>query len=155
MFLLILLSVHLTVPLLFSLHSTMFLLILVRYEKISYPNCPLHSTMFLLILKVVHSKRPAAGFTFHYVSINTQQRPRRQSQSLTFTFHYVSINTSDRQGWGDRCYAFTFHYVSINTVMPQLTHIIFVSLHSTMFLLIPAPLNHRLILPYYTIFCRP
>ena len=93
MFLLILLSVHLTVPLLFSLHSTMFLLILVRYEKISYPNCPLHSTMFLLILKVVHSKRPAAGFTFHYVSINTQQRPRRQSQSLTFTFHYVSINT--------------------------------------------------------------
>ena len=35
--------------------------------------------------------------------------------------------------YGD-AFLFTFQYVSINT---------------------PAPLNHRLILPYYTIFCRP
>ena len=53
-------------------------------------------------------------------------------------------------------FVFTFHYVSINTVMGDgLAKVSGGTLHSTMFLLIPAPLNHRLILPYYTIFCRP
>ena len=51
--------------------------------------------------------------------------------------------------------SFTFHYVSINTLRFQPCQLHWRALHSTMFLLIPAPLNHRLILPYYTIFCRP
>ena len=50
---------------------------------------------------------------------------------------------------------FTFQYVSINTGKEIEKNELKYTLHSNMFLLIPAPLNHQLILPYYTIFCRP
>ena len=55
-------------------------------------------------------------------------------KSRIFTFQYVSINTLTEDKSDEYVVFFTFQYVSINT---------------------PAPLNHRLILPYYTIFCRP
>ena len=116
------------------------------------------------------------SFTFQYVSINTQSYFSRKPNhshlhsnmfllipssaagllgKILFTFQYVSINTNSGTTSSGSASGFTFQYVSINTresfsEFPSEVH-----LHSNMFLLIPAPLNHRLILPYYTIFCRP
>ena len=72
--------------------------------------------MFLLILKK-HDNYYVAGpvFTFHNVSINTGTGTNATIDSIIFTFHNVSINTK--------------------AICGQLK--IEVSLHSTMFLLIP------------------
>ena len=59
----------------------------------------------------------------------------------SFTFHYVSINTIAVGVSIATLTAFTFHYVSINTPLKFQLLFLFVSLHSTMFLLIPRPLH--------------
>ena len=56
---------------------------------------------------------------------------------FVFTFHYVSINTRSDQHRGKCRTDFTFHYVSINTRCSSSRSLCFLSLHSTMFLLIP------------------
>ena len=77
-----------------SLHSTMFLLILIPYASSFSVYCPLHSTMFLLILNFVCAGVPSAYFfTFHDVSINTHLRRLNNEIKYGFTFHDVSINT--------------------------------------------------------------
>ena len=54
-----------------------------------------------------------------------------------FTFHNVSINTAIAHNVINRLFDFTFHNVSINTKwQKQLTQTL-MTLHSTMFLLIP------------------
>ena len=98
-----------------SLHSTMFLLILIAVKlllglqaftfhdvsinthRVFYPglqNASLHSTMFLLIRSSNLRYLPYLSFfTFHDVSINTDPVLRNRTLSTAFTFHDVSINT--------------------------------------------------------------
>ena len=141
----------------------------------------LHSTMFLLILRDRRDQTDKAyNFTFHYVSINTRMATQEDFDKFYFTFHYVSINTrmltpeylrqitlhstmfllilaaflqEDRKllslhstmfllilPWRtsiSKHAVFTFHYVSINTRNSFYQPRDFTSLHSTMFLLIP------------------
>ena len=96
----------------------------------------LHSTMFLLIHDSNLFIQSFLDFTFHYVSINTASGIIPSPNILNFTFHYVSINTKKYTESPDYLFAFTFHYVSINTIDSCFANDYFVSLHSTMFLLI-------------------
>ena len=57
---------------------------------------------------------------------------------IYFTFHYVSINTFTVSPFDSFASVFTFHYVSINTVSDENNTYNQTTLHSTMFLLIPA-----------------
>ena len=57
---------------------------------------------------------------------------------LFFTFHDVSINTPTNFVFLSSGYPFTFHDVSINTGRAKFYPAKFLSLHSTMFLLIPS-----------------
>ena len=93
----------------------MFLLIpsFERHKKRLY--CTLHSTMFLLILLRRPKCRPDCFFTFHYVSINTGICASSFVNPILFTFHYVSINTTTPNFFKSSISHFTFHYVSINT----------------------------------------
>ena len=79
----------------FALHSTMFLLILAGLIlEASVLITSLHSTMFLLIPSRLRDFSYLLQiFTFHYVSINTENEFLRNTKSFSFTFHYVSINT--------------------------------------------------------------
>ena len=78
---------------------------------------PLHSTMFLLIQKTGSATITATYlFTFHDVSINTSRQYQEAQYLLDFTFHDVSINTGRAKFYPAK----------------------FLSLHSTMFLLIPS-----------------
>ena len=72
--------------------------------------------MFLLILRGAYTNVKTSNFTFHYVSINTTCITFLYLVGFAFTFHYVFINTTYR--W--------------DGLMEN--HL---SLHSTMFLLIP------------------
>ena len=99
------------------LHSTMFLLIPLSDQREVLQVVYLHSTMFLLIRGNCKSITGKISFTFHNVSINTQES--------TFNPALVEI--------------FTFHNVSINTASPYAIQINETNLHSTMFLLIPHP----------------
>ena len=76
----------------------------------------LHSTMFLLILIAVKLLLGLQAFTFHDVSINTDTTQSRKDSVLNFTFHDVSINTFIPRQAVLHCAVFTFHDVSINTV---------------------------------------
>ena len=78
-------------------------------------NRTLHSTMFLLIPVLIKGVSKQKVFTFHYVSINTCIAGWILSREVIFTFHYFSINTG--------------------IVLRDFTGR-FLSLHSTMFLLI-------------------
>ena len=51
------------------LHSTMFIFISYRYEKIKHCVSNLHSTMFIFILGNNTLPEPVSTFTFHYVYI--------------------------------------------------------------------------------------
>ena len=97
----------------------------------------LHSTMFLLILIAVKLLLGLQAFTFHDVSINTDTTQSRKDSVLNFTFHDVSINTLFFQALFDFRNIFTFHDVSINTYMVINAKDSLITLHSTMFLLIP------------------
>ena len=103
-----------------TLHSIMFLLILLLPRPSFSILSSLHSIMFLLIRKRyrMYSSRPAS-FTFHNVSINTY-RP--------------GINLF-------RFFLFTFHNVSINTPIPGSEKTLSPTLHSIMFLLIRCQAN--------------
>ena len=160
-----------------SLHSTMFLLIPEFSRMSRKPGIFTFHYVSINTYEDRDRKGNPSGFTFHYVSINTKMIwffsrivfPLHSTMFLLirhqifdglilfydFTFHYVSINTVPGEELSVLPYIFTFHYVSINTFVLLWVLLRLQSLHSTMFLLIPAPLNHRLILPYYTIFCRP
>ena len=77
-----------------TLHSTMFLLIICSMMVTSH-SFSLHSTMFLLIPSFSPNfSRVKSDFTFHYVSINSEQTVLESAQRRTFTFHYVSINSN-------------------------------------------------------------
>ena len=76
----------------------------------------LHSTMFLLILGDIGSGEIAADFTFHNVSINTTRGKLWKCHESAFTFHNVSINTAKMLGITPKTFYFTFHNVSINTL---------------------------------------
>ena len=97
----------------------------------------LHSTMFLLIPVQNVFKAYHVIFTFHNVSINTYSVSYYYHLPSTFTFHNVSINTEEPVRYAPWVLCFTFHNVSINTAMSPFRLSSFVSLHSTMFLLIP------------------
>ena len=75
---------------------------------------PLHSTMFLLIREALDREVSFVNFTFHNVSINTDTVAPKSRVVLSFTFHNVSINTN-----------------IVNTILKR-----YITLHSTMFLLI-------------------
>ena len=94
----------------------MFLLIPLSLFMQHIHDLSLHSTMFLLILIAVKLLLGLQAFTFHDVSINTDTTQSRKDSVLNFTFHDVSINTLARRVQG---------------VKKEIT------LHSTMFLLIP------------------
>ena len=119
----------------------------------------LHSTMFLLIQSAdSSSKVPGTTFTFHDVSINTKiadsglttGNPLHSTMFLLilwdcrvrlgiwyFTFHDVSINTIAVITIDETPTLFTFHDVSINTKQDSCQCRCDDTLHSTMFLLIP------------------
>ena len=79
-----------------SLHSTMFLLIRDLFFTCFNVFQSLHSTMFLLILTTISlSDAWRKIFTFHNVSINTENGNEYPTLFFRFTFHNVSINTSD------------------------------------------------------------
>ena len=94
----------------------MFLLILWENYRSTVIICSLHSTMFLLIL-VSPPTLPdtSVSFTFHNVSINTSIAVKIRHHIINFTFHNVSINTKLPNSFGSIRYLFTFHNVSINT----------------------------------------
>ncbi len=74
----------------------------------------LHSIMFLLF----HSSKPEldqrnATFTFHYVSIISDQKDQNTDRGISFTFHDVSIISAWLDENGYSLEDFTFHYVSI------------------------------------------
>ena len=58
---------------------------------------------------------------------------------MIFTFHYVSINISSKSSILSFFLVFTFHYVSINIRQNQAETVRYLSLHSTMYLLIYVP----------------
>ena len=91
----------------------MYLLKLLRHKKRLPPKGDLHSTMYLLKLAVQG-----------YISLQYQ-----------FTFHYVSIKTDDLIINSKNLILFTFHYVSIKTPTSPITIVFFLNLHSTMYLL--------------------
>ena len=162
-----------------SLHSNMFLLIpfymlnyMSRQGQFRFQYVYINTTRLVwVILRIT-------GFTFQYVSINTffaAHNRRREQTGLHSNMFLLILRLS-------RCSKQTLARLHSNmfllirlfsnlnlTQLPCLhsnmfllirllcseTYIIFCCLHSNMFLLIPAPLNHQLILPYYTIFCRP
>ena len=97
------------------LHSTMFLLIPLSDQREVLQVVYLHSTMFLLIRGNCKSITGKISFTFHNVSINTQESTFNPALVEIFTFHNVSINT-----------------VKLIFEVRTVSH-----LHSTMFLLIP------------------
>ena len=97
----------------------------------------LHSTMFLLILIAVKLLLGLQAFTFHDVSINTDTTQSRKDSVLNFTFHDVSINTVVIVQAVSSFSFFTFHDVSINTNVNSFDFHVYLPLHSTMFLLIP------------------
>ena len=119
----------------------------------------LHSIMFLLIQNPeVNSSYYFTYFTFHNVSINTENPDVSGVDFQNFTFHDVSINTLSSTHSKSRVvplhstmflliqktgsatitatYLFTFHDVSINTGVTSRTAFLKHPLHSTMFLLI-------------------
>ena len=71
----------------------MFLLIPLSLFMQHIHDLSLHSTMFLLILIAVKLLLGLQAFTFHDVSINTDTTQSRKDSVLNFTFHDVSINT--------------------------------------------------------------
>ena len=119
--------------------------------------------MFLLILRRSSGSWPGTCFTFQYVSINTRGNLSSPPRPYHFTFQYVSINTHSLSLAFSSVCSFTFQYVSINTdaeiiqsaAVPDFTFqyvsintnitkdpmIVFISLHSNMFLLIRVVLD--------------
>ena len=115
----------------------MFLLIRNKKSHRLHRFFSLHSTMFLLILASSFSRCRASVFTFHNVSINTHAPFEDFLLYFLFTFHNVSINTifillfsfcflplhstmflliqKTNSGHGGTVLYFTFHNVSINT----------------------------------------
>ena len=77
------------------------------------------------------------SFTFHDVSINTDSSNATATQTKSFTFHDVSINTVLVALFMIQIQDFTFHDVSINTKTAYQQSDSLLTLHSTMFLLIP------------------
>ena len=124
MFLLIRLSVYYLSSVYFSLHSTMFLLILAEGQFFAHTSYftfhnvsinTLSSSVFPHNPSVVRVLKLSSFFTFHNVSINTRPAYPPRCIRCNFTFHNVSINTTTRY----LCFIiqtiFTFHNVSINT----------------------------------------
>ena len=122
----------------FTLHSTMFLLILPDILKFYSNKNTLHSTMFLLIpfLKRMSKHMQKALHSTMFLLIRCSII--LQHFTRLFTFHNVSINTDNGTDNDSERTSFTFHNVSINTHLVAHKKEIFISLHSTMFLLIRA-----------------
>ncbi len=73
--------------------------------------------MFLLIQNPeVNSSYYFTYFTFHNVSINTENPDVSGVDFQNFTFHDASINTDNQMHEVDAYCIFTFHDVSINTM---------------------------------------
>ena len=141
MFLLILFATRILTLFIYNLHSTMFLLIQSLPSGIRSVNHNLHSTMFLLIPRPeIHSS--TESFHLHSTMFLLILRASRCSRFRNaFTFHYVSTYTNVKSvtPYTDR--KFTFHYVSTYTSEEKIKRVGHEHLHSTMFLLIPAPVN--------------
>ena len=117
----------------FTLHSTMFLLIPQQQFANWDCNASLHSTMFLLIrrsLQLQSHRFPV--FTFHNVSINTHRNQSEGKFEHFFTFHNVSINTIFSLTSIATTSIFTFHNVSINTEVPHPSalYLVFFTFHN-------------------------
>ena len=74
-------------------------------------------------------------FTFHYVSIKSDTESLTFDALFKFTFHYVSIKSKPYEECKEFRKEFTFHYVSIKSFYLLLYLLLFLNLHSTMFLL--------------------
>ena len=115
-----------------SLHSTMFLLILLQLLSLMFSRFSLHSTMFLLIrrfwIATTYLHRSLHSTMFLLILFKTNCFPIRTN----FTFHDVSINTSSAQ-------------FPVNLFYP---------LHSTMFLLIPVVYSSLQYRYNLTTFCQ-
>ena len=111
--------------------------------------------MFLLILLEHKHTYYVFNFTFHDVSINTPWCAA--FVSWCFTLHstmFLLILSAKRVNQIDR-YNFTFHDVSINTnAMVVTIKLMKLSLHSTMFLLIPVVYSSLQYRYNLTTFCQ-
>ena len=85
-------------------------------------------------IKRNHVRDDRIGFTFHYVSISTEEFARGCGFSILFTFHYVSISTNRTYLSFHLLITFTFHYVSISTNLQNIRQWHYIYLHSTMYL---------------------
>ena len=99
-------------------------------------DASLHSTMFLLILICRYFIVVTSSFTFHNVSINTVRGGNRHRIEWNFTFHNVSINTE--RSWSKPIRNHALHstmFLLIRRFLLQEDSRVR-TLHSTMFLLI-------------------
>ena len=76
-------------------------------------------------------------FTFHYVSIKSLETVASLLGGNAFTFHYVSIKSSTNDSIICIGGIFTFHYVSIKSRFHWIHVQSYCNLHSTMYLLNP------------------
>ena len=132
----------------------MFLLIRSCKSCIRRNDPSLHSTMFLLILVCIGKVCSSLIFTFHDVSINTVIS--HLNSVLITALHstmFLLIQTK-KNGTVVRTYLFTFHDVSINTVENDELHRLCATLHSTMFLLIPVVYSSLQYRYNLTTFCQ-
>ena len=82
----------------------------------------LHSTMFLLILIPGCHLQTVPAFTFHYFSINTHRSRLLMCVELVTLHSTMFLLIPDEAGVPvPEVLSFTFHYVSINTDHPAET----------------------------------
>ena len=116
----------------------MFLLIQQVQPHITVQLATLNSIMFLLIRRCpAKGNDAAASFKFHYVSINSDLQDQMERNQTHFKFHYVSINSSSKSGA-------KMIFLTLNSIMfllipfcCSLSHLLQYPLNSIMFLLIP------------------
>ena len=99
----------------------MFLLIPLSLFMQHIHDLSLHSTMFLLILIAVKLLLGLQAFTFHDVSINTDTTQSRKDSVLNFTFHDVSINTV-------LLFFFLQNFIALHSTMFLLIPVVYLSL---------------------------
>ena len=96
----------------------------------------LHSTMYLLNLFQNVTEQKLQRFTFHYVSIKSNSRVKKDS--IYFNLHSTMYLLNPKRPWllYEKGSTFTFHYVSIKS-QPMAANFFSDSfnLHSTMYLL--------------------
>ena len=121
------------------LHSTMFLLIRIFWNRWKLCCWHLHSTMFLLILDALQLTATSFEFTFHYVStytvIDVQSQISGRDIYIPLCFYLYAKLSQSRQLWPDLHSTMFLLIRCLNDVINEID----ANLHSTMFLLIQKP----------------